>query len=199
MTTGGAGVTGTVVPGSLEAGGGAEGLGAGVFALVADGSVVAAGAVADWSGGVAAGSVVTDGSVVAAGAVAVGGVAAGAVGSAVVVEVESVDVDVDDCDGVAVESAVPEPVLVVGSDVAVAGVPDPLSAAAGCANVTAKATSEATSTTIRSRVRRSESTPTFPLPVTPTSPYRIRALRLATCTTSAPCFLAARPVIPQVS
>ena len=145
MTTGGAGVTGTVVPGSLEAGGGAEGSGAGVFALVADGSVVAAGgAVADWSGGVAAGSVVTDGSVVAAGAVAVGGVAAGAVGSAVLVEVESVDVDVDDCDGVAVESAVPEPVLVVGSDVAVAGVPDPLSAAAGCANVTAKATSEAT-------------------------------------------------------
>ena len=170
VTTGGAGVTGTVVPGSLEAGGVAAGSAAVGSGLVADGSVVAAGAVADGSGGVAAGSVVADGSVVAAGAVAVGSDAAGAVGSAAVVEVESVDVDVDDCDGVAVESAVPEPVLVVGSDVAVAGVPDPLSAAAGCANVTAKATSEATSTTTRSRVRRSESTPTFPLPVTPHLP-----------------------------
>jgi hypothetical protein len=58
----------------------------------------------------------------------------------------------------------------------------PLSAAAGCANVTAKAARQATSTTTRSRVKRSESTPTSPLPITPTSPYCIRALRLATCT-----------------
>jgi hypothetical protein len=119
---------------------------------------------------------VPDGAGVAVGSDAVASVAAGADGS-VVVAVEPVVVDVE---SVAVESAVPEPVE--GSEAVVVVDPEPLSAAAGCANVTAKPARQATRTMTRSRVKRSESTPTSPLPITPTSPYRIRALRLATCT-----------------
>jgi hypothetical protein len=173
VTTGAEGVAGTVVPGSLAAGSGAAGSAVG-GAEPAEESVVVAGPVPDGAG-VAAGSV-PDGAGVAVGSEAVASVAAGADGS-VVVAVEPVVVDVE---SVAVESAVPEPVE--GSEAVVVVDPEPLSAAAGCANVTAKPARQATSTMTRSRVKRSESTPTSPLPITPTSPYCIRALRLATCT-----------------
>ena len=200
VTTGGAGVTGTVVPGSLEAGGVAAGSAAVGSELVADGSVVAAGAVADGSGGVAAGSVVADGSVVAAGAVAVGSVAAGAVGSVAVVEVESVDVDVDDCEDPS-RSNRPCRSPCSWRD----RTPRSPAFPTHCRRRRAARTSpqrrpagdEHDDTQPRQAQRKHSHVPSpghshLPLPHPCPATRHVHA-------TSAPCFLAARPVIPQVS